>query len=91
MLANYTGLFGQGSPFAGRVGVAMFIVILVWSLVWKGLALWRAAREERIWWFIAMMVVNTLGLLEIIYIFIFSKAAARGRAAKAFDGEHPSS
>ncbi len=86
MIGNYTGLFGQGSPFAGRVGVVMFVVILVWSLAWKGFALWRAAREESPWWFGVMLVVNTLGLLEIIYLFIFSKAARQGKAVKSAEG-----
>jgi len=45
----------------------------VWSIVWKGLALWRAARKEQKPWFVAILVLNTMGLLEIIYLFLVPK------------------
>lgn len=48
-------------------------LILLWTLPWKGLALWKAARNEQKWWFIALLVLNTMAVLEIIYIFFFSK------------------
>jgi len=48
-------------------------LILAWVLPWKGVALWKAARNGAKWWFIALLVVNTLALLEIVYIFFFSK------------------
>ena len=43
-------------------------LLLLWSLVWKGIALWRAAQRGDRWWFIIFFVVNTLGVLEIIYL-----------------------
>ncbi len=49
------------------------LLIALWVLPWKGVALWKAARKEKKWWFIALLVINTVGLLEIAYIFIFSK------------------
>jgi len=52
-------------------GVAIFI--LVWSLLWKGLALWKAAGKKHLWWYIIMLIINTLGLLEIAYIFYLSQ------------------
>jgi len=48
-------------------------LIILWTLPWKGVALWKAARNEHKWWFIALLVLNTLAILEIIYIFFFSK------------------
>lgn len=48
-------------------------LILVWTLPWKYVALWRAARNSHLVWFIVLLVVNTLAILEIIYIFGFSK------------------
>ena len=48
-------------------------LIIVWSLPWKGVALWKAARNRQLVWFIVLLVVNTLAILEIIYIFAFSK------------------
>ncbi len=46
---------------------------LVWSMVWKGIALWRAGRNDDLAWFIVLFIVNTLGILPIIYIFAFSR------------------
>ena len=55
-----------------------WIIILVyalaaWVIVWKGLALWKAARNGSKPWFVALLILNTVGILEIIYIFFFSK------------------
>jgi hypothetical protein len=55
------------------VGVFWFIVFMVWSFIWKGLALWRAARREEKSWFIVLLLVNTLGILEIVYYFLIAK------------------
>lgn len=51
----------------------LFILVLVWSLIWKGLALWHAGRRGDAVWFIVLLIVNTLGILEIIYLFFFAK------------------
>ena len=48
-------------------------LVIFWTLPWKGIALWKAARNTQKRWFIALFVVNTLAVLEIIYIFFFSK------------------
>jgi len=44
------------------------LLIILWVLVWKALALWRASRQNQKIWFIALLVVNTLGILEIVYL-----------------------
>ncbi len=51
----------------------LLLLALVWSLPWKGVALWKAANKKDKWWFIAIFVVNTLAVLEITYIFYFSE------------------
>lgn len=58
--------------FIAGLGSLLFILI-AWSGVWKAIALWRAARNNHLGWFIALCVVNTLGILEILYIFIWGK------------------
>ncbi len=55
----------------------IILLILLWTLPWKGVALWKAAKNNSKWWFIAILVINTLAILEILYIFIFSKKKAR--------------
>lgn len=56
---------------------SMLIFIIVWSIIWKAIALWQAARNNHKLWFIALIVVNTLGILEIIYILFVSKSLNR--------------
>ncbi len=53
--------------------VGVFALAIVWSLFWKGFALWRSARREEHAWFIAILLVNTLGVLEILYLFVFAR------------------
>jgi len=48
-------------------------VIIIWSLAWKGVAMWAAAKHSQKNWFIAILILNTLGILEIIYLFRFAK------------------
>lgn len=48
-------------------------VLLAWSIAWKGFALWNASKHSQRNWFIAILVVNTLGILEIVYLFGFAK------------------
>lgn len=45
------------------------LLLVTWSLVWKGIALWKAARRDRMAWYVVLLVLNTVGILEIIYIF----------------------
>lgn len=54
---------------------------ILWLLPWKGMALYKAARLNDRKWFVALLLVNTLSLLEILYIFIFSKKKERQNAA----------
>lgn len=51
----------------------LLVIIILWSLFWKGLALWHSARRGQYWWFAIMLVVNTAGILEIIYLFGIAK------------------
>jgi hypothetical protein len=51
----------------------LFLLLTMWSLAWKGVALWRASHNNQRNWFIVMLIVNTVGILEIVYIFYFSK------------------
>lgn len=47
--------------------------VALWSLPWKGVALWKAAQKKDVYWFVALLLINTVGILEILYIFVFSK------------------
>lgn len=51
----------------------IFLAAIIWTIPWKGIALWRAAQNQHRVWFVILLVVNTLAVLDILYIFIFSK------------------
>lgn len=51
----------------------LILIAVVWSGVWKAIALWRAGGNKHLIWFIFIFIFNTLGILEIIYIFGFSR------------------
>jgi len=64
------------SQFAEANPTLFLIIILIltaWTLYWKGMALWKAAKLDKQNWFIALLVINTLGIFEILYLYVFSK------------------
>ncbi|MDP2665608.1 MAG: DUF5652 family protein [bacterium] len=66
------------SPFAPALFLALvpFILALaLWTVVIKGYALWHAARGNQRGWFIALLVINTLGILEVVYLIWFRVGA----------------
>ena len=58
-------------------------LLIIWSGVWKAWATWRAARNNHLTWFVVLWVVNTAGILEIIYIFFFSEYGKKKAVAVA--------
>lgn len=71
--------FAQGVGAPGWIlalvafAAPLILLVVLWSIFWKGLALWHAARRGQYWWFLIMLVVNTAGILEIIYLFFLAK------------------
>lgn len=50
----------------------MLAFLIVWDMVWKWIALYKAWTKKEIWRFICLFIFNTCGLLPIIYILIDS-------------------
>ena len=67
--------FYAGPVSPGFIGVAglLLVIVLLWTLVWKGMALWKAAQEKNKVWFVVLLLVNTVGILDILYLYVFSK------------------
>jgi hypothetical protein len=60
---------------------ALIGAVVLWELVWKGFALWRAARNNHQGWFIALMLINSVGILPIVYLyFVGSKQSRASRS-----------
>ena len=71
------------------IPIWLIAIILVWSLVWKLLALWKSARKTHVAWFIILALVNTVGILEILYIYVFSemKYSRKKKSSKKKSGK----
>ncbi|MEJ0053683.1 MAG: DUF5652 family protein [bacterium] len=66
----------------------VFAVLAAWVVIIKGFALWHAARNSQKLWFVELLVVNTLGILEVLYLVFWRKdknasAAVPSSAEKA--------
>jgi hypothetical protein len=57
----------------------LIALLALWALPWKGVALYKAARLQKKWWFIALLVINTMAILEILYIFVFSRLTKKAK------------
>jgi hypothetical protein len=69
-------MIGLQQLMQGNVSLSttiLFVVIILWSLAWKGVALWKSARLYHTWWFVVLLVLNTVGILDIIYIFAVAR------------------
>ncbi|MDO9231802.1 MAG: DUF5652 family protein [bacterium] len=62
-----------------KTEILIIIIAVVWTLPWKGFALWKSARKGDSIWFTILLIVNTLAILEILYIFIFSERKVANR------------
>ena len=45
-------------------------LVALWALLWKGIALWKAVRRKQLVWYMAPPIINTVGILETVYIFL---------------------
>lgn len=46
-------------------------IILVFTIIVKAFALWHSARRGQKGWFIALIILNTLGILDVIYLLMY--------------------
>ena len=53
--------------------VVAIVILTIWSLTWKGLALWKSSHNESKVWFVILLIINTFGILELVYYFFLDK------------------
>lgn len=69
---DYNNFLNLGGYEFGAGGFVLVIILAIWEIVWKGLGLWKAARNNHAGWFAAILIFNTLGILPILYIYVFA-------------------
>ena len=91
MYNNFHGFMGS-SPFFG-LGFGLFaltslilIVLALGVIALKGYALWTAAKRNEKGWFIALLLINTMGILELVYLYVI---AEKWRSSNAPHSKHP--
>lgn len=70
-MQNFPAFNSPFTPGFMSIFIPLMLVIALWTIVLKGYSLWYAAHGEQKWWFIALLVINTVGILEIIYLIWF--------------------
>lgn len=70
---DYQNVLNLNGYDFGTGAIVLIVVLGIWELVWKGLGLWHASRNNHSGWFIAILIFNTVGILPILYIYVFSK------------------
>ncbi len=67
-------VWGGQDIFAGlsESQIMLLVVVQIWDLIWKGFALWRAARRRDTLWFVLLILINSAGLLPVFYLFYIS-------------------
>lgn len=67
-----------------ELGIPLWILIsvIIWEGVWKLIAMWKAAKNNSAVWFILLAIINTAGILPILYIFGFSKMVKKVKTRK---------
>lgn len=59
------------SLFLGAPSTRPFIyILLIADLFLRGIALYRTARKDQKVWFVALLIVNSLGVLPLVYMFL---------------------
>ncbi|QRX63434.1 hypothetical protein JS578_11290 [Dysgonomonadaceae bacterium zrk40] len=48
--------------------IILIVILSLFDSVLKLIALWRAARNNHLVWFICLAIFNTVGILPIVYL-----------------------
>jgi len=74
-------MFEQSSLLNALSGIPSWglLMLFIWSLGVKALSLWKSARGDQRYWFGALFFINTLGILELIYLLFFEKSRIKSK------------
>jgi methionyl-tRNA synthetase len=50
-----------------------FIVAVILEIIFKAVGLWKTGRNNQPGWFIAIFVLNTAGILPLVYLLFFQR------------------
>ena len=83
-MTNLTDLLNVGTGDLQSLGAGLLVLviaIMIWKLVWYGLALYKTIQRKQIVWFTilftAAFVLGDLGILAIIYLLIYKEKSKK--------------
>jgi len=56
-----------------QILILALLPLIIWDAVWKAIGMWHSARDNKLTWFICILIFNTLGILPIIYVLLVRK------------------
>ena len=65
-MANLSATLGVGMT-------TLITIILIWDLAWRCFGVWKSTKNNQPIWSIVFVLFQTIGILPILYIFVFSK------------------
>jgi len=80
MFENF--IFGNGLSSISPELQALLAFIILWDAVWKLAGMWKAGRNNQLWWFVFIGVLNTAGILPVLYLGFFQKKVAEKKRKK---------
>ncbi len=51
----------------------VLILLAIWETCFKAVGLWKSSHNNQRYWFITILVVNSLGIVPAIYLKFFQK------------------
>jgi len=57
--------------------IYIILLLVIWEVIWKGIALWKCGRNNQLTWFVFILVLNTVGILPIVYLAFFQKKSRK--------------
>ena len=74
MQYGYNWGFGNGTfPIFFQQNFFWIFPFIIFDIVIKIIALWKAGRNNQLYWFVALAILNTFGIVPIIYLLFFQK------------------
>lgn len=61
------------SFFTNSTLITFLMIAILWEATWKIIAMWKAGRNNHLAWYICIALINTVGILPIVYILMHRK------------------
>jgi len=62
--------------------ILLIVLVAIWDLYWRGKALWVSSKNSQKVWFVALLIINSVGILPIIYLLFFKPKTKTSKGKK---------